>query len=92
MTLPCLSEDVGNYFPIFLSYSLRFFLGTIEVDNTSRETVLKSFLNINAKFVNAGRIRTRYAENRDREKVKASRIGKWFLLAGNADPLGEDIS
>ena len=43
MTLPRLSEDVGNYLPIFLSYGLRFF-GTTEVDNTSRETVLKSFL------------------------------------------------
>lgn len=26
MTLPRLSEDGGHYFPIFLSYGLRFFL------------------------------------------------------------------
>lgn len=26
MTLPALSEDGGNYLPIFLSYGLRFFL------------------------------------------------------------------
>lgn len=93
MTLPRLSEDVGHYFPIFLSYGLRFSLvlprsitSQVKLSQTPQMKLFKKFLNINAKFVNADRISIRYAENRDREKVRASRTGKWFLLAGNADP------
>ena len=65
MTVPRLSEDGGNYFPSFLSYGLRFSLvllrsikRQVKLSQTPQMKLFKKFLNINAKFVNAGRIGT----------------------------------